>query len=174
MLISTKSYRTITLEDGIVAVVQQSATQVANLEIIATFFDPARAQEYADLQNGVTEDGGENIDVPVINHTEEPAPTPVSAPPKKRILASSDELSEQQELILQHLKDKMDEEKTAQLGNGKISAATKLPIGSVFFALKKLEEKGYISALIRGFAQTPTKWQVNYKGLHYSPLAFAN
>jgi IclR helix-turn-helix domain len=165
MLMSTKSYVTIAMEDGKHAVCHTSAINPANLEIIAVFYNPKIAQEYADRENGLAPTDLKEL---VTSITEEKT-SEEAAPPTTKFVdppGLNPELSEQQANVLRHLRKMVAEDKP--LGNTKIAEALNVPVGSVHYALQTLEKKNFITAEKRGFGGNATKWIITEKGLAYN------
>ena len=47
-----KTFKTIVLEDGACAVVRTDPSEPSILQVVAVFYDAARARKYADMENG--------------------------------------------------------------------------------------------------------------------------
>lgn len=149
MLATTKTHTTVALEDGTFAVV--SSTPPRNMEIIAVFYDEARAIFYSRYLNNeieveevdpVPEIIDEVISVPVIQKR---GPKPGTIP------------TEAQQKILDILKAHMDEHKFVRnMSQLDIADETfdpkterKMNNGSIFHALKMCHLRGFLQIIER-------------------------
>ena len=101
MSTSTKPFSIVTFQDGSVAVVHSDPRTPRVLEVIAIFFEAARARDYADREN---------------SRSAEPASEPTEAPTRRRVepTAATPELSARQSAVLGALRAKMDENKQVE------------------------------------------------------------
>ena len=96
MSTSTKPFSIVTFQDGSVAVVRSDPRTPRVLEVIAIFFEAARARDYADREN---------------SRSAEPASEPTEAPTRRSVelTAATPELSSRQSAVLGALRSRMDE-----------------------------------------------------------------
>ena len=92
-----KTFKTVVLEDGTFAVVRTDPGKPRMLEVVAIFYDAARARKYADMENS------QFIELPV----EPPPPPPVepASMTEEEIIEPngvSPELTERQSAVLEH------------------------------------------------------------------------
>jgi uncharacterized membrane protein len=126
------------------------------LEVVATFFDAARAHQYAKL----TEDQNPE---PVAGHSEPAAPAAPKAAPKEkkaqRTEAASD-LSARQNAVLNALRAQMDENKQVEAKAATLAEAAQIPLGSLHSVLGSLEKKRLIVNTRPGSPRAPAVYQV--------------
>lgn len=159
---SSTTFRTIELETGTFAVVRNDAAKPLVLEVVATFYDASRAEDYAALQNAP----------PSVQ--EEPKSEPKAAPkailksapktsPKKKTVepepAASD-LTDRQNAVLGALRVMMDDGRLVEAKAADLADAAKVPLGSLHSILQSLEKKQLIRATRSGSAKTPAVYQV--------------
>ena len=144
---SAKPFTTVTLEDGMVAVVRTDPGKPRFLELVATFYDASHARDYADREN---------------SRSAEPAAAPkeattrtAGAPP-----AATSELSARQSAVLQVLRSKMDANQRVEEKAAVLAEAANIPLGSLHAVLQSLEKKGLIKATRAGSARAPAAYQV--------------
>jgi hypothetical protein len=101
MSTSTKPFGTVTFQDGSVAVVRSVPRTPRVVEIIAIFFEAARAQDYAAREN---------------SRSAEPAAELTEAPTRPAVepAAAASELSARQSAVLRALRSKMDANKRVE------------------------------------------------------------
>ena len=117
------------------------------LEIIAIFFQAARARDYADREDSRSAEQTAEL-------TEAPT-RPVVAPP-----ATASELSARQSAVLGALCAKMDANKQVEARAAVLAEAANVPLGSLHSILQSLEKKGLIKATRAGSARAPAAYQV--------------
>ena len=142
-----KPFTTVTLEDGIFAVVRTDPRKPRYLEVIAIFFEAERARDYADREN---------------SRAAEPASEPIEAPTERRVepTAPTPELSARQGAVLGALRAKMDANKQVEAKAAVLAEAANVPLGSLHSILQSLEKKGLIKATRAGSARAPAAYQV--------------
>jgi hypothetical protein len=144
---SGKPFTTVTLEDGMFAVVRTDPRKPRLLEVIAIFSDTSRARDYADRES---------------SWAAEPAVAPKGAttwtaggPP-----ATTPELSARQSAVLAALRAKMDANKQVEAKAAVLAEAANVPLGSLHSILQSLEKKGLIKNTRAGSARAPAVYQV--------------
>jgi hypothetical protein len=100
----------ITFEDGSCAVVRRDPNQQRVLEVIATFYNAARAREYAHLANSQS-------------HRQEEAATIKEA-------ERAADLSERQQAVLRTLRANVSENNLAEVRATPLAKAAEIPLGS--------------------------------------------
>jgi hypothetical protein len=163
-------FKTVAMENSTWAVVRTDPAQPRLMEVIATFFDEARAREYADLQNG--EPAGEAAPAQA---APEPAPAPAPAPvvrkqaaaPAKRAPAKVNgsheeeaELSQRQSAVLRAMREKADENNEVAVKAAVLASAAQIPLGSLHSVLGSLEKKKLIQSTKPGSARAPAIYQM--------------
>ena len=147
--------KTVELDDGTVAVVRTDPSQPHLLEVLATFYDAARAQDYIDLESKRYSEPPE-VASPVIpaSHSAEsrnPAAKPNSDAPN---------LSERQKAVLKALRTKMDNNKLVAAKAAALAATANIPLGSLHSVLQSLEKKQFIKTVRAGSARPSAAYQV--------------
>ena len=147
MSTSTKPFSIVTFQDGSVAVVHSDPRTPRVLEVIAIFFEAARARDYADREN---------------SRSAEPATEPTEAPTRPAVEppAAASELSARQSAVLGALRAKMDANKQVAAKAAVLAEAANVPLGSLHSILQSLEKKGLIKATRAGSARAPAAYQV--------------
>ena len=143
MSASTKPFSIVTFQDGSVAVVRGDPRTPRVLEVIAVFFEAARARDYADRENSRAAE-------PAAILKEAAGEPPATAP----------ELSARQSAVLGALHAKMDANKQVEAKAAVLAEAANVPLGSLHSILQSLEKKGLIKATRAGSARAPAAYQV--------------
>ena len=115
MSTSTKPFRIVTFQDGSVAVVQSDPRTPRVLEVIAVFFEAARARDYADREN---------------SRAAEPAAAPKGATTRTAGVPppAAPELSARQSAVLGALCAKMDANKQVEAKAAVLAEASNVPL----------------------------------------------
>jgi hypothetical protein len=142
------SYKTVVIEDGRHAVVRTESRTPHLLEIIAIFYDAARAREYADLQGSR---GSEEQPETAL----QAVPESVAKPP-----GNVSGLSERQLAVLKALQTRMDADNLVAAKATELAGAARIPLGSLHSVLQSLERKQFIKAVRAGTARVPALYQV--------------
>jgi len=147
MSTSTRPFSIVTFQDGSAAVVHSVPRTPRVLEVIAIFFEAARARDYAD---------GEN------SRSAEPATELTDAPPRRSVelTAATPELSSRQSAVLGALRSTMDEHKQVAAKAAALAEAAQIPLGSLHSVLHSLEKKQLIKTDRAGSARAPAVYQV--------------
>jgi hypothetical protein len=136
-----KEFTTITLEDGTFGVARADASRRPHfLELIATFYDAARAQDYARIIGN------------------QPDREARETAPRKR--AAEPDLSFRQRAVLDTLRAKMNKDRFVEARAATLAPAAKIRLGSVYAALASLENKGLIRTNRQGTSRSPAVYQV--------------
>jgi hypothetical protein len=147
MSASTKPFSIVSFQDGSVAVVHSVPRTPRVLEVIAIFFDTARARDYADRENSRSVEHTAEL-------TEAPTRTAVAPP------AVASELSARQSAVLGALRAKMDANKQVEAKAAVLAETANVPLGSLHSILQSLEKKGLIKNIRAGSARAPAAYQV--------------
>jgi uncharacterized membrane protein len=147
MSTSTKPFGTVTFQDGSVAVVRSVPRTPRVVEIIAIFFEAARAQDYAAREN---------------SRSAEPAAELTEAPTRPAVepAAAASELSARQSAVLRALRSKMDANKQVEAKAAVLAEAANVPLGSLHSILQSLEKKGLIKNTRTGSTRAPAVYQI--------------
>ena len=140
-------FTTITFEDGSVAVARWDCRKPRLVEVIAIFFDAARARDYADRENSRSLE-------PATEPKEAPAPRSAEPP------AASPKLSPRQSAVIEALRLKMDENKQIAAKAAALAEAAQIPLGSLHSVLQSLEKKQLIKTTRAGSARAPAVYRV--------------
>jgi hypothetical protein len=142
------SFKTVVMEDGSHTVVRTDPRNPRLLEVIAIFYDAARARDYVDFENKRSAEQPE-IPPPVI-------PGRHRAAPHKDVSG----LSERQSAVLKALRTKMDENRLVTAKAAELAGAANIPLGSLHSVLQSLEKKQLIKSVRAGSARVPASFQV--------------
>jgi len=152
--------KTAELDDGTVAVVQSDPAQPHLLEVLATFYDAARAQDYIDLESKRSPEQPE-VAPPVI--LTKHIPTKHSAKSRNHAAKPNSDvsgLSERQKAVLEALRTKMDNNKLVAAKVAVLAATANIPLGSLHSVLQSLEKKQVIKTVRAGSAKAPAAYQI--------------
>ena len=179
-----ETLKVVALEDGSSAVVRIDPANPRLLEVVATFYDAARAQEYAQLAaveepEPVTRVSaqlrGVQKPVPVAKVSTKPTrvqkrePAAKVSEPKLSKAANGHkaeapgatlDLSTRQSAVLNALRSKMDENKQVEAKASVLADAAKIPLGSLHSVLGSLEKKHLIVNTRPGTPRAPAVYQV--------------
>ena len=145
---SNGSFKTVVMEDGSHTVVRTDPRNPRLLEVIAIFYDAARARDYVDFENK--------------RSAEQPEIPPPVAPGRRMAAPHNDvpSLSERQSAVLKALRTKMDENKLVTAKAAELAGAANIPLGSLHSVLQSLEKKQIIKSVRAGSARVPATFQV--------------
>jgi len=153
----SKRFKTVVFEDGTHAVVRTDPAKPGLIEVVATFYDPSRARDYADSENGQSPEQEPQIAPPAARKL---AP---KATPKQEIVEptpTSLDLSERQSAVLTALRVKMNGNKLVEVRAAVLAEAANTPLGSLHSVLQSLEKKQLILTTRGGSARAPAVYQV--------------
>ena len=155
MTSNSETLKVVALEDGSSAVVKVDPANPRLLEVVATFYDAARAHQYAKL----TEDQNPE---PVARLSEPEAPAAPKAPKEKKAdsTEAAPDLSARQNAVLNALRAKMDENKQVEAKAATLAEAAQIPLGSLHSVLGSLEKKRLIVNTRPGSPRAPAVYQV--------------
>ena len=144
------SFKTVVMEDGSHTVVRTDPRNPRLLEVIAIFYDAARARDYVDFENK--------------RWAEQPELSPpVTVTPGRRMAAPHNDvsgLSERQSAVFRALRTKMDENRHVTAKAAELAGAANIPLGSLHSVLQSLEKKQLIKSVRAGSARVPATFQV--------------
>jgi uncharacterized membrane protein len=166
---SSTPFRTVEIETETFAVVRTDPAKPLVLEIVATFYDAARAQEYAVRQNGQRSALQQEVvlePAPKVS-TLAPKSAEKSAPQKAQSkkaepesAADTADLTDRQNAVLNALRSKMNVDKSVETKAAVLADAAGVPLGSLHSILQSLEKKELIRNTRAGSAKTPAAYQV--------------
>jgi hypothetical protein len=155
MSTSSMPLKTAELDDGTVAVVRSDPAQPHLLEVLATFYDAARAQDHIDLESKRSPEQPEIL----TKHS----PTRHSAKSRNHAAKPHSDvsgLSERQKAVLEALRTKMDNNKLVAAKVAVLAATANIPLGSLHSVLQSLEKKQVIKTVRAGSAKAPAAYQI--------------
>jgi DNA-binding MarR family transcriptional regulator len=147
MASKTEMFKTVTFEEGTSAVVRTDPRQPSQMVVIATFYDAARAREYANAENAQAE-----------VHDEKKVAAPKKDVSKRNGVTS--DLSERQSSVLEALHTKMDHDNLVEVRAAVLAEAANIPLGSLHSVLGSLEKKHLIETARSGTAKAPAVYKV--------------
>ena len=155
---NNETLKVVALEDGSSAVVKIDPANPHLLEVVATFYDVARAHQYAKL----TEDQKPEPVVRLSEPEAAPKAAPRTAPKEKKAEPSvtAPDLSARQNAVLSALRAKMDENKQVEAKAAVLAEAAQIPLGSLHSVLGSLEKKRLIANTRPGSPRAPAVYQV--------------
>ena len=155
---NNETLKVVALEDGSSAVVKIDPANPHLLEVVATFYDAARAHQYAKL----TEDQKPEPVVRLSEPEAAPKAAPRTAPKEKKAEPSvtAPDLSARQNAVLSALRAKMDENKQVEAKAAVLAEAAQIPLGSLHSVLGSLEKKRLIANTRPGSPRAPAVYQV--------------
>jgi hypothetical protein len=153
-----EKFKVISLDDGSSAVVKLDREKPRLMEIVAIFYDAARAHAYAGLSVSRREE-------------EPPAAEPVAAEPSvaSHSVDEKDEaeptetepgLTARQSAVLGALRAKMDDENSVEIKAAILAEAAQIPLGSLHSVLVSLEKKQLIATTRAGTPRSSAVYQV--------------
>lgn len=158
MASANEKFKVISLDDGSSAVVKVDAEKPQLMEIVAIFYDAARAYAYAGLSGSRREEEAPAAE-PV---AAEPAAT--SHPAKEMDEAEPTEtelgLTARQSAVLGALRAKMDDENFVEIKAAVLAEAAQIPLGSLHSVLVSLEKKQLIATTRTGTPRSSAVYQV--------------
>ena len=149
------TFKTVALEDGTFAVVRTDPSKPRMLEVVAIFYDTARARKYADMENSPS------IEAPIELQT--PPPVEPASTTEEEIIEPNGvgpELTERQGAVLETLRAKADGEYLVEIKGAELAEAANIPLGSVHSIIQSLEKKKCILTARPGSAHSPAVYQV--------------
>ncbi len=167
-------FRTVEIETGTFAVVRTDDAKPPILEVVATFYDSERAQDYAARENALPsapQQAGARAAAPKAAPKRAPEPAQKSAPkaaaknaaPKKDepgLATETTDLTDRQNAVLGALRVMMDGDKSVEAKATTLAEAAKVPLGSLHSILQSLEKRELIRNTRTGSAKAPAIYQV--------------
>src|SRR5712675_1009957 len=146
-------FKTATFEDGSCVVLRVDPSQPHIMEVVASFYDAARARDYARFENG--EQGEHQEDAPI----EEPA-SKAKPQASEPIKYSATDVSERQLAVLDALRSLMDNKNLVEVRSAELAKASSIPLGSLHSVLASLEKKNMITTERQGTAKLRAIYEV--------------
>ena len=153
MTTKNETLKVVALEDGSSAVVRINSANPRLLEVVATFYDAARARRYSAKLTGVQKPK------PVAKVSEPKLPKASNGKIAEANGATLD-LSTRQSAVLDALRSKMDENKQVEAKAAVLAEAANVPLGSLHSVLGSLEKKQLIVNTRPGTSRAPAVYQV--------------
>ncbi len=141
-----KTFSTVTFEEGTFGVVCIDFDRPHSMEVIAIFFDAARARDYADSLNSTPDDRQKSI--------------VTSQDRRAQAERTADDLSDRQRAVLEALKLKMDKNKLVETKAATLAGLAKIPLGSLHSVIGSLEKKHLIRIARPGSARASAVYEV--------------
>jgi hypothetical protein len=155
---ANEKFKVISLDDGSSAVVKLDQEKPRLMEIIAIFYDAARAHAYAGLSGSRWEEAPLAAE-PV---AAEPAVAPHSAEEKDEAEPTEIDpgLTTRQSAVLGALRSKMDDKNSVEIKAAILAEAAQIPLGSLHSVLVSLEKKQLIATTRAGTPRSSAVYQV--------------
>ena len=142
------------------------------MEVVASFYDAARARDYARFENG--QQGGEHQeDAPIKEPASKPKAPASKAKPQpsepiskakpqasEPIKDTAADLSERQQAVLNALRSLMDKKNLVEVPSAELAKASSIPLGSLHSVLASLEKKNMIRTERPGSAKFRAIYEV--------------
>jgi hypothetical protein len=180
-------FKTAIFEDGTCAVLRADPTKPRLLEVIATFYDAAQAQDYVRFENNPSVEHREES--PTLKRAPQVKPKQISkakpklaseaksnqtseAKPKQTAVAKpkqaaegkpknvATEVSERQTAVLKALRSMMDKKHRVEVRGAELAKASSIPLGSLHSVLASLEKKQMIRTERQGSAQFRAVYEI--------------
>ncbi len=151
-----ETLKVVALEDGSSAVVKIDAANPRLLEVVATFYDAARAQQYVMRTGAQMHEPQVQVQAEISEPELPAARNGKSAKPN----GVTPELSARQSAVLNALRAKMDENKQVETKAAVLAEAAQIPLGSLHSILGSLEKKQLIVNTRPGSPKAPAVYQV--------------
>ena len=168
MTSKNETLKVVALEDGSSAVVKIDPANPRLLEVVATFYDAARAQQYAQPTGVEKPEPVARVSAQMTGFQK---PEPVAKIPQPKLPKASNgqkaqangaalDLSARQSAVLNVLRLKMDENKKVEAKAADLAEAAQIPLGSLHSVLGSLEKKQLIVNTRPGTPRAPAVYQV--------------
>jgi hypothetical protein len=171
MVSNGATYQAVALQDGTSAVMRADPAKPQIFEVVATFYDAVRAQEYAARENAVYQTPQSSAPEPVVEAQPEPEPEPQvvtnPAPPRKRAIQPANVepefpsgLTDRQSAVLKALHAKKDDANLVESKAVELAEAASIPLGSLHSVLQSLEKRQLIRTERAGSPKAPAAYLV--------------
>jgi hypothetical protein len=170
---SSPVFRAVELESGTFVVVSADADKPLVLEVVATFYDAARAQEYAARENArVSAEPEPEVAPkappavapkapPKVAAKAAPKSAPKAAPKEKAVEAApASDLTDRQNAVLGALRMMADADNSVEAKAAALADAAGVPLGSLHSILQSLEKKALIRNTRPGSAKASAVYQI--------------
>ncbi len=160
----TGIFKTVALEGSVWAVVLTDPNEPRFMEVVATFYDEARAKDYAKAENGEpqvqAEEAAPEVKAPIDRHEVAPAKLEAAKAAPVKTNGAEAELSQRQSAVLKALRQKMDENNLVAVRAAVLAQTANIPLGSLHSVLGSLEKKQLIQIAKSGSAKSPAVYQI--------------
>ncbi|MFZ1109786.1 MAG: hypothetical protein WAN43_15745 [Rhodomicrobium sp.] len=160
------TYQAVTLQDGTSAVMRADPAKPQIFEVVATFYETERAQDYAARENAALATP-RHFQLAVKARPERGPAILRNAAPKKRAAEKTKaepetppDLTERQSAVLKALRLKMDDAQLVEAKAAVLAGAANIPLGSLHSVLQSLEKRRLIRNERSGSAKAPAVYQV--------------
>ncbi len=168
---SSTIFRTVELEGGTFAVVRSDAAKPLVMEVVATFYDAARAHDYAAKENShpsrevltTAPKAAKATPKAPVKSARKPAPRTKAEQKKtepESATAASSDLTGRQSAVLKALRSKTDADNSVEAKAAVLADAAGIPLGSLHSILQSLEKKELIRTTRAGSPKAPAVYQV--------------
>ena len=160
------TYQAVALQDGTSAVMRADPAKPQIFEVVATFFDASRAQEYAARENAAhqtpqhTEPAEESQPEPEQAAVRKPAPKKRAVETAKVEPETPSDLTERQSAVLKALRSKMDDAQLVEAKAAVLAEAAEIPLGSLHSVLQSLEKRQLIRTERSGSPKAPAVYLI--------------
>ncbi len=166
------TYQAVALQDGTSAVMRADPAKPQIFEVVATFYDALRAQEYAARENAAHQ--APQPPESAVEAQPEPEPEPEPEPqvvkkpsPRKRAVEPAkvepelpSDLTDRQSAVLKALNAKKDDANLVESKAAELASAASIPLGSLHSVLQSLEKRQLIRTERAGSPKAPAVYQV--------------
>ncbi len=157
MASANEMFKVISLDDGSSAVVKLDHEKPRLMEIVAIFYDAARAYAYAGLSGSRREEEPQAAEPVAVEPTAaEPAIEKDEAEPTE----AEPGLTTRQSAVLGALRAKMDDENLVEIKAAILAETAQIPLGSLHSVLVSLEKKQLIATTRAGTPRSSAVYQV--------------
>src|SRR5258706_9213509 len=163
-------FKTAIFEDGSCVVLRVDPSQPHFMEVVASFYDVARARDYARFEN---DQQGEHQEEPPIKEPASKPKAPASKakpqpsepiskakPQASEPIKDSTDVSERQLAVLNALRSLMDKKNLVEVPSAELAKASSIPLGSLHSVLASLEKKNMIRTERPGSAKFRAIYEV--------------
>jgi uncharacterized membrane protein len=167
----THEFKTAIFEDGSCVVLRIEPLQPHFMEVIASFYDAARARDYVRFetvqqgehqQEAPIKEPASKPKAPASKAKQQPAAPISKAKPQasEPMKDSTTDLSERQLAVLNALRSLMDKKNLVEVRSAELAKASSIPLGSLHSVLASLEKKNMIRTERQGTAQFRAIYEV--------------
>ncbi len=160
MVSNGATYQAVALQDGTSAVMRADPAKPQIFEVVATFYDALRAQEYAARENAAfhaPQSPEPAVEAQVVR---KPAPRKRAPEPAKVEPELPTDLTDRQNAVLKALHAKKDDANLVESKAADLAGAASIPLGSLHSVLQSLEKRQLVRTERAGSPKAPAVYQV--------------